>query len=352
MKNDTIEKKLRMKLYINLMVYTLIGYALSIVIDYGFSQFSNVFFLWLHLRIEVIFFLYLVIGFCCIFYHYWKKPWEYLQEVIDATNTVYQPNDSTIELSEPLKNMEKQMNQIKMAVLLSQQAVREAESKKNEMVMYVAHDIRTPLTSVIGYLSLLEQAPDMPIRQKTKYVGVALKNAKRLEKLVNEFFEITRYNTKQIKLNKKNVDLYYMLMQMIDEFYPVLSAKGNSAILHADENLSIYVDSEKLARVFNNILKNAVQYSYPNTEIIISAKTDNEEVTITFENHGQTIPPDQLSSIFEKFNRLDQARKSDTGGTGLGLSIAEEIVHLHGGEISVQSENDKVTFTVCIPTLS
>ena len=352
MKNDTIEKKLRMKLYINLMVYTLIGYALSIVIDYGFSQFSNVFFLWLHLRIEVIFFLYLVIGFCCIFYHYWKKPWEYLQEVIEATNTVYQPNDSTIELSEPLKNMEKQMNQIKMAVLLSQQAVREAESKKNEMVMYVAHDIRTPLTSVIGYLSLLEQAPDMPIRQKTKYVGVALKNAKRLEKLVNEFFEITRYNTKQIKLNKKNVDLYYMLMQMIDEFYPVLSAKGNSAILHADENLAIYVDSEKLARVFNNILKNAVQYSYPNTEIIISAKTDNEEVTITFENHGQTIPPDQLSSIFEKFNRLDQARKSDTGGTGLGLSIAEEIVHLHGGEISVQSENDKVTFTVCIPTLS
>ncbi|WP_312648702.1 sensor histidine kinase [Aminipila sp.] len=352
MKNDTIEKKLRMKLYITLMVYTLIGYALSIVIDYGFSQFSNVFFLWLHLRIEVIFFLYLVIGFCCIFYHYWKKPWEYLQEVIDATNTVYQPNDSTIELSEPLKNIEKQMNQIKMAVLLSQQAVREAESKKNDMVMYVAHDIRTPLTSVIGYLSLLEQAPDMPIRQKTKYVGVALKNAKRLEKLVNEFFEITRYNTKQIKLTKKNVDLYYMLMQIIDEFYPVLSDKGNSAILQADENLSIYVDSEKLARVFNNILKNAVQYSYPNTEIIISAMTDNEKVTITFENYGQTIPPDQLSSIFEKFNRLDEARKSDTGGTGLGLSIAEEIVHLHGGEISVQSENDKVTFTVWIPTLS
>lgn len=351
MKNDTIEKKLRMKLYITLILYTLIGYVLSIVFDYGFSQFSNVFFSWLHLRIEVIFFLYLVIGFFCIFYHYWKKPWGYLQEVIDATKTVYQPNDSAIELSEPLKNMENQMNQIKMTVLLSQQAVREAENKKNELVMYVAHDIRTPLTSVIGYLSLLEEAPDMPILQKTKYVGVALKNARKLEKLVNEFFEITRYNSKQIKLNKKNVDLYYMLMQMIDEFYPVLSAKGNSATLHADENLTVYVDSEKLARVFNNILKNAVQYSYSNTEIIISAKSDNENVTITFENHGQTIPPNQLSSIFEKFNRLDEARKSDTGGTGLGLSIAEEIIHLHGGEIYVQSENNKVTFTVCLPIL-
>ncbi len=277
-----------------------------------------------------------------------------MQEVIDASKTVYQQNDSTIELSEPLKNMEKQMNQIKMAVLLSQQAVREAESKKNELVMYLAHDIRTPLTSVIGYLSLLEEAPDMPTPQKAKYIGTALKNGQRLEKLINEFFEITRYNTQQIKLTKENVDLYYMLVQLVDEFYPVLSVKGNSATLHADENLTVYADSEKLARVFNNILKNAVQYSYPHTEIIISAKTDNENLVITFENHGQTIPPDQLPSIFEKFNRLDEARKSDTGGTGtgLGLSIAEEIVHLHGGEISVQSENDKVTFTVSLPTLS
>ena len=121
---------------------------------------------------------------------------------------------------------------------------------------------------------------------------------------------------------------------------------------HADENLTVYADSEKLARVFNNILKNAVQYSYPNTEIMISAKTDTDKIVITFENHGPTIPSEQLASIFEKFNRLDDARKSDTGGAGLGLSIAEEIVHLHGGEISVQGENNTVTFIVSLPTLS
>ncbi len=164
-------------------------------------------------------------------------------------------NDSAIELSEPLKDVEKQMNQIKMAVLLSQQAVKEAENKKNELVMYLAHDIRTPLTSIIGYLSLLDEAPDMPMEQKSKYVGITLKKAIRLEKLINEFFEIARYNTHQIKLEKTNVDLYYMLVQLIDEFYPVLSAKGNFAILQADEMLSVYGDSEKLARVFNNILK-------------------------------------------------------------------------------------------------
>lgn len=352
LKKNDIEKKLRIKLYIILILYTLIGYILAIIFDYGFSQFSNAFFPWLHLRIEVIYFLYLVVGFCCIFHYYWKKPWGYLQEVINATKTVYQPNDSTIELSEPLKDMEKQMNQIKMAVLLSQQAVKEAENKKNELVMYLAHDIRTPLTSVIGYLSLLDEAPDMPVEQKAKYVGIALKKSMRLEKLINEFFEITRYNTQQIKLTKSNVDLYYMLVQLIDEFYPVLSAKGNSAVLNAAETLTVYADSEKLARVFNNILKNAAAYSYPNTEIMISAKTEKDTTTITFENHGATIPPDQLSSVFDKFNRLDDARKSDTGGAGLGLSIADEIIRLHGGEISAQSENDTITFAISLPALS
>ncbi len=352
MKNNNIEKKLKLKLYITLILYTLIGYILIIIFDYSFSKFSNAFLLWLHLRIEVIYFLYLVTGFCYIFHHYWKKPWGYLQEVIGATQTVYQPNDSTIELPEPLKELEKQMNQIKMSVLLSQQAVKEAENKKNELVMYLAHDIRTPLTSIIGYLSLLDEAPDMPFEQKEKYIGIALKKSMRLEKLINEFFEITRYNTQQIKLTKAKVDLYYMLVQLIDEFYPVLSDKGNSAVLNADETLTVYADSEKLARVFNNILKNATAYSYPNTEIIISAKAVKDTITITFENHGTTIPPDQLLSIFDKFNRLDNARKSDNGGAGLGLSIADEIIRLHGGEIFAQSQNDTITFTVSLPALS
>ncbi len=351
-KNHPIENKLRLRLYITLLVYTLVGYALVMITDHGFNQSSNPFFRWFHLRIDLVYFLYLIIGFCCIFYYYWKKPWGYLQEIINATQTVYQQNDSTIELSEPLKNIEKQMNQIKMSVLLSQQAVKETENKKNELVMYLAHDIRTPLTSIIGYLSLLDESPDIPVEQKAKYVGIALKKAQRLEKLINEFFEITRYNAQQIKITKENVDLYYMLVQLIDEFYPILSAKGNYATLHADENLTVYADSEKLARVFNNILKNAVVYSYPNTEIIISAKANKNKIVITFENHGQTIPSDQLSAIFEKFNRLDEARKSDTGGAGLGLSIAEEIVRLHGGEISAHSENDTVTFTVSLPTMT
>ena len=225
-----------------------------------------------------------------------------------------------------------------------------AEERKNNLVMYLAHDIRTPLTSVIGYLSLLEEAPDMPAEQKAKYVHITLEKANRLERLINEFFEITRYNIQQIVLEKEQIDLYYMLLQMIEEFYPLLSQKGNQALLHGDENVTVYGDPVKLARVFNNILKNAVAYSYDNTKIhIFVEQTQEDSVIIKFQNQGKTIPKEKLSSIFEKFYRMDEARTSNTGGAGLGLAIAKEIVTLHGGEISAESEAEQVVFVVRLP---
>lgn len=344
-----IEKKLRCKLYITLILYVAIGFVLTLLLGYIFTLSKNPVIAWLYWRMDALFIFYLIIGFFAIFYYYWKKPWAYLNEIVEATQTIYEQNDHTIALSEPLLEIANQMNQIKMSVLLSKQAVKEAEDKKNELVMYLAHDIRTPLTTVIGYLSLLSEAPDMPTEQRAKYVGIALEKAERLEKLLNELFEITRYNTKTVPLKKDNLDLYCLLVQLIDEFYPTLSAKGNTAVLDADENLLVMADPEKLARVFNNILKNAAAYSYPNTEISIAAHKQNANIIITIQNHGKTISQEQLKDIFEKFNRLDEARLSDTGGAGLGLSIAEEIIHLHGGEITATSQNDTICFTVILP---
>lgn len=352
MSSHQIERKLRFRFYITFLIYLLIGYILTLLVGFILERFSHPLLKWLSMRIDILYFLYLIIGFCTIFHYYWLKPWKYLTEIIHATKMVHQQNNQAIALSEPLKEIEKQMNQIKMSVLLSQQEAKEAESKKNELVMYLAHDIRTPLTSVIGYLSLLDESPEIPDLQKKKYIDIALNKARRLEMLINEFFDITRYNTQQIQLDCVKVDLYYMLIQLIDEFYPVLSAKGNYATLKADENLTVYADSEKLARVFNNILKNAVSYSYPNTEIIVCAKIKEDKVLVTFINHSATISSDQLEMIFNKFSRLDDARKSDSGGTGLGLSIAKEIIHLHEGEISVCSENDTVRFDISLPVYS
>ena len=140
-----------------------------------------------------------------------------------------------------------------------------------------------------------------------------------------------------------------MIAQVIDEIYPTLSANGNTAVFTAEDNLSVNADPEKLARVFSNLLRNAASYSYPQTEITISAKRLEHDIQITFENRGETIPEEQLNSIFEKFNRLDEARLSNTGGAGLGLSISEEIIHLHGGTITASSQNETIDFVITLP---
>ena len=348
-KRTTTEKRLSVHLYLSLVLYTVVGFGLVILLDYIFSKFNNSILSWLYLRIDAILIIYLIIGFVCIFNYFWKKPWGYLDEVISATQTVYEQNDHAVALSEPLKELENQLNQIKMSVLLSKQAAKQAEDKKNEIIMYLAHDIRTPLTTVIGYLSLLHEAPDMPENQKEKYIKVALDKADRLEKLINEQFEVTKYNAHTVVLKRETVDLHCLIAQVIDEIYPTLSANGNTVVFKADDDLSVTGDPEKLARVFSNLLRNAAAYSYSKTEISISAKKSDRNIQIIFENHGKTIPPEQLDSIFEKFSRLDEARLSDTGGAGLGLSIAEEIIHLHGGTITASSKNETISFMIMLP---
>lgn len=231
----------------------------------------------------------------------------------------------------------------------SEERLRAESVRKNELVAYLAHDLKTPLTSVIGYISLLKEAPDMPVEQRAKYTGIALEKALRLESLINEFFGITRYNLQEIVLEEETFDLGFLLMQMADEFYPVLEQHGKSIRIHADEDLPVAADSAKLARVFNNILKNAVAYSYDNTEIEIYAEKRENTIHVSISNFGKTIPKQKLDMIFEKFYRLDDARSTNTGGAGLGLAIAKEIVVAHGGTISVTSEKQITTFTVELP---
>lgn len=241
------------------------------------------------------------------------------------------------------------VSDIKKQIKHNELALKEEASKKNDLIAYLAHDLKTPLTSVVGYLSLLEEAPDMPPEQKAKYVHIALDKALRLEQLINEFFEITRYNLHEIVLDKKTIDLGYMLMQMADEFYPVLMERGNTVEVRVEDGLQIQADANKLARVFNNILKNAVAYSDPGTPITIHGCRKMGLVHVAVSNRGSTIPKQKLQSIFDKFYRLDEARSSNTGGAGLGLAIAREVVLLHGGAITAESENQTTTFTVLLP---
>lgn len=300
---------------------------------------------WLYIIVSLVW----IVGVIFILYHYWSKTIGYIEKVVEESKTLTRPGEDLIQLPAALKEVEDRMNQIKYDILRSERVAEAAEQRKNDLIVYLAHDLKTPLTSVIGYLSLLDEAPDMPPEQKAKYIGITLEKAYRLEQLINEFFEITRFNLQTIVLNKEKINLPYMLRQMADEFYPMLTPQGKRVVVNAPDGLTLWGDADKLARVFNNILKNAIAYSYDDSVIDISANQQEENVAITFTNQGNPIPPQKLDTIFDKFYRLDISRSSKTGGVGLGLAIAKEIVTAHSGSISVHSDNAQTVFTVILP---
>ncbi len=274
---------------------------------------------------------------------------EYFDEISAGCDALLDEKTELITLSPEMGFLELKLNESKTILEKRERDARQAEQRKNDLVVYLAHDIRTPLTSVIGYLELLKEAPDLPLEQRAKYLSITLDKAYRLEQLINEFFDITRFNLQSIPLNLENIHLAHMLMQMAEEFYPILSPGGKTVHLDVPEDLVLPGDPDKLARVFNNILKNAAAYSFPNTAIEIRAQEKNGKVCITFTNQGPKIPPAQLDSIFEKFYRLDTARSSATGGAGLGLAIAKEIVTAHKGSIFARSGEEGTVFTIELP---
>lgn len=292
-----------------------------------------------------IFFLLLLLA----FYAALARMTRYFNEVSMGMDQLVAASDREITLSPEMDFMAAKLNKIKSILEKREWEAKEAEQRKNDLVVYLAHDIKTPLTSVIGYLSLLDEAPDMPQAQKAKYVGITLEKAYRLEQLIDEFFAITRFNLQAIVLNKERINLLFMLQQMADEFYPMLTPQGKQVAVKVPDGLTIWGDADKLARVFNNILKNAIAYSYDDSIIDISAVQQGGDVVIIFSNQGNPIPLPKMDMIFEKFYRLDSSRSSNTGGAGLGLAIAKEIVSAHRGTITAESNQKYTVFTVTLP---
>ena len=300
---------------------------------------------------EIFFGAAILLVFIVLLWRLFRWITRYFNEVNQGIDALLAEDTKQVRLSAEMLPFELKLNAVKNTLKRQKQETALAEQRKDELVMYLAHDIRTPLTSVIGYLNLLDEEPDMPAAKRAKSIHITLDKAYRLESMINEFFEITRYNSGQIRLSKEPVDLYYLLVQLSDELSPVFALRGNSVVLDADEDLTVCADPDKLVRVFGNILRNAAAYSYADTEITISAAETKEQVVISFRNKGNHISKENLSSLFDKFYRLDKARISDTGGTGLGLAIAKEIILLHGGSIDACSEHDTITITVRLPKM-
>ncbi len=278
-----------------------------------------------------------------------KKPLRYLDALIDAGKNLSNPNSPPVSLPAELKDIENELNLVREQSLNNIRLAKEAEQRKNDLVVYLAHDLKTPLTSVIGYLSLLRDETEISASLRTRYTGIALEKAERLEDLINEFFDITRFSLTTLTLMPERTNLSRMLEQITSEFYPILTEKELTWHTEIAPDVNMNCDRDKLERVFDNLIRNAVNYSYPGTEITLLMRPDGTDIHIIVSNHGKTIPPDNLKRIFEQFFRLDSSRSSSTGGSGLGLAIAKEIVELHGGRITAESENERITFIVTLP---
>lgn len=293
-----------------------------------------------------------MIGFILIFFVNWRRTLNYIDTIVEASNQLVEPSDDLIQLPAELRQVEDQMNQVKQAGIRNARLAREAEQRKNDLIVYLAHDLKTPLTSVIGYLTLLRDEREISEELRLKYMSIALSKAERLEDLINEFFEITRFNLSQLTLEQTQVNLTRMLEQITYEFKPMLLEKSLQLNLEVDSDLEIICDVDKMERVFDNLIRNAISYSFDKGTVKITVVTKKDGVEVQFENEGQTISEEKQSRVFDQFYRLDVARSTKTGGAGLGLAIAKEIVERHDGRISVFSENELIRFTVFLPTVS
>lgn len=246
-------------------------------------------------------------------------------------------------------DIEIKLRDIRLDVVGSRQAAAEAESRKNDLVMYLAHDLKTPLTSVLGYLTLLQESPELTVSQRAKFTDIALNKAYRLEQLIDEFFEITRFDISRVTLERNRINLGLLLAQISDEFYPMLTEKKLVVDIDIPDEIIMFADADKIARVFDNLLKNAVNYCYESTMIRIGARIRQNKVIIKFRNKCDEIPQEKLEKLFDKFYRSDSSRASSTGGSGLGLAIAKQLTELHGGTIRAKSSEDYTDFTVILP---
>lgn len=286
-----------------------------------------------------------------LLYKLLNKIFSYVFAVSESADKLFDKNVEYINLPPEMVEVEKKLNHFKTEAIKNERLARENEQKKDELIVYLAHDIKTPLTSMIGYLSLLSEIKDMPQEQRNRYIDIALDKSYRLEDLINELFDVARFNSEKIVLEKEEINLNLTLEQIADDFYPTLKEMNKKINFTSDEKTILYADPDKLSRVFNNLIKNAVNYSKENTDIDISILNKENQATVKITNKGKQIPKEKLDKIFEKFYRLDSSRTSKTGGSGLGLAIAKEIVELHGGRIYAESDMKETTFSVILPII-
>lgn len=277
----------------------------------------------------------------------------YIGKISDAVRDISEGDlNTTIDVigDDEFSGMAANLNKMVEEIRRLMDKEREAERTKNELITNVAHDLRTPLTSIIGYLEILssKSAPLPPEMQK-KYIDIAYSKSKRLEKLIEDLFGFTKLNYGKISMQVAEVDIIKLLGQLLEESYPNFSNKGLSYELQSNVSAKIIsADGNLLARLFDNLINNAIKYGAEGKRVLVKVHASKEMVQVSVTNYGYVIPPEELPLIFDKFYRVEQSRSTHTGGTGLGLAIVKNIVDMHGGDITVKSDLNGTVFTVTL----
>lgn len=273
----------------------------------------------------------------------------WLDRIGAAVHQVVDETGEKVSLPGELAPLERDLRSIQASLAAGRAQAKEAEQRRQDLVAFLAHDLKTPLTSVLGYLNLLHDDPGLTAEQRAKYTAIALDKANRLGELIGEFFDITRMDFAALGERGELIQLSLLLEQLSDEFYPAFAEKDLTCRCDIAPRLTVRGNADKLARVFDNVLRNAVSYSAPGGEVEIWAAEHEGWAEIAIRNQGLEIPEQELTNIFQKFYRLDQARSTRTGGAGLGLAIAREIVERHGGTIRAESDGRRTSFVIRLP---
>ena len=278
-----------------------------------------------------------------------KKFIIYIREISEGINQISQGNfENRIDIpnEDEFAFLADKLNQMADDIKEIMENERRIESSKNELITSVAHDLRTPLTSIIGYLDLVS-TKQLDQGTQRKYVSIAYNKSKRLEKLIEDLFTYTKFNFGEVKADYTEVDMVKLMNQLVDEFYPTFSEyQLKYEFITSQSSTVIMADGNLLARALANLISNAIKYGRDGKHIVINLDKNDNGIVVTVTNYGVIIPKEDLEKIFRRFYRVESSRSSETGGSGLGLAIAKSIIEMHGGTIYAQSDSQATVFTV------
>ncbi|MCC3868951.1 sensor histidine kinase [Terrisporobacter mayombei] len=227
---------------------------------------------------------------------------------------------------------------------------RKAQQTKTDLITNVSHDLRTPLTSVIGYLNLIEEGRYKDEVELMYYVDIAYEKSLNLNVLINDLFELTKMQNRVVNFNKAELNLVELIGQLISQFEIQFRQENMSCrIDFSVDKLIINADPIKLVRAFENLITNAMRYGSDGYYVDIKVFTEGKMAVVQVINYGETIPVVDLPHIFDRFYRVEKSRNTFQGGSGLGLAITKNIIEAHDGSICAISNNESTIFEVKIP---